>query len=142
MLNHWTGMGRLTRDPEFKTTQSGVARATFSLAVEHDYKGPDGNKGVDYIDIQCWRNLAEFANSYLSKGRLVAVVGRLQVRDYTDREGTKRRAWSVVADSIYFADSKKAERPPAPEVPPSGYGGATADQQFSEVDEDDGELPF
>ena len=143
MLNHWTGMGRLTRAPEFAPTQSGGPRATFTLAVDHDYKGPDGKRGVDFIDIQCWRSLAEFAGKYLAKGQMVAVAGRLQVRDYTDREGNKRRAWSVIAEDIYFADSKKADRPPAPEEPPPGYGGASADQQqFAPVDDDDGELPF
>jgi len=142
MLNHWTGMGRLTRAPELKTTQSGVSWAAFTLAVDHDYKGPDGKRGVDFIDIQCWRGTAEFASKYLSKGQMVAVAGRLQVRDYTDREGNKRRAWSVIADDIYFADSKKMDRPPDPVAPPPGYGGAATDQQFSELNDDDGELPF
>ena len=142
MLNQWTGMGRLVRDPELKTTQSGVARTTFTLAVDHDYKSPGGQRGVDFIDIQCWRKLAEFANSYLAKGQMVCVAGRLQASDYTDREGTKRRYWSILANDIYFADSKKADRPPMPETPPPGYGGSDSGSQFAAIEDDDGELPF
>ncbi len=162
MLNHIVLMGRLTRDPELRRTQSGISVVSFSLAVERDYSGQDGGKETDFIDIVAWRNTAEFVSKYFSKGRMAVVSGRLQIRDWTDREGGKRRSAEVVADNVYFGDSKKDgdaqksqggyqngsyggyDRPAPPRgnqggsYPASNYGG------FSEpnYDEDDGDLPF
>ena len=107
MLNKIVLMGRLTRDPELRRTQQGTAVASFSLAVDRDYKAKGTEKETDFIDIVAWRNTAEFVSKYFSKGRMAVVEGRLQVRSYTDKEGNNRRAAEVVADNIYFGDSKK-----------------------------------
>ena len=107
MLNHITIMGRLTRDPELRHTQSGTAVAGFSLAVERDFKGDTGDRETDFIDCVAWRSTAEFVSKYLSKGRMAIVDGRLQMRDWTDRDGNKRRSAEVVADHVYFGDSKR-----------------------------------
>ena len=148
MLNHIVLMGRLTRDPELRRTGSGVAVASFSLAVDRDFRNRDsGEKGVDFIDVVAWRNTAEFVSKYFTKGRMAVVEGRLQIRDWTDREGGKRRSAEVVADNIYFGDSKRDgetggasfSRPAAPAdygMPPVGG------DQFAELADDDGELPF
>ena len=148
MLNRIILMGRLTRDPELRHTQTGTAVASFSLAVDRDFRNRDsGEKGVDFIDVVAWRNTAEFVSKYFTKGRMAVVEGRLQIRDWTDREGGKRRSAEVVADNIYFGDSKRDgetggasfSRPAAPAdygMPP--VGGV----QFAELADDDGELPF
>lgn len=165
MLNKIVLMGRLTRDPELRRTTSGTAVASFSLAVDRDFKNKEtGEKETDFIDIVAWRNTAEFVSRYFSKGRMAVVEGRLQIRPWTDRDGNKRRSAEVVADNVYFGDSKKddgggsygggyaphggggyndgygvRQATPAPQAggyPPSDYGG------FTETDEDDGELPF
>ena len=108
MLNHITIMGRLTRDPELRRTQSGVPVVSFSLAVDHDIPNKEtGERGVDFIDIVAWRQTAEFVNKYFSKGRMAVVSGRLQIRSWTDNTGNKRRAAEVVADNVYFGDSKR-----------------------------------
>ena len=107
MLNHIVLMGRLTRDPELRHTQSGTAVAGFSLAVERDFKGDTGDRETDFIDCVAWRSTAEFVSKYLSKGRMAIVDGRLQMRDWTDRDGNKRRSAEVVADHVYFGDSKR-----------------------------------
>ena len=133
MLNKIFLMGRLTRDPELRRTGSGLAVASFSLAVDRDFKSQSGEKETDFIDIVAWRNTAEFASKYFTKGRMAVVEGRLQIRDWTDKEGNKRRSSEVVADSIYFGDSKKDTGMPAQSYSNNG--------SFSEV-EDDGELPF
>ena len=130
MLNRVTIMGRLTRDPELRRTSSGTAVTSFTLAVDRDYKDKEtGQRGTDWIDVVAWRQTAEFAAKYLSKGRMAVVEGRLQVRDWTDKEGGKRRAYEVIAENIYFADS------PRKEEPTTGTG-------FTELPEDDGDLPF
>ena len=114
MLNRIIIMGRLTRDPELRRTQSGTAVTSFSLAVERDFRSQSGEKETDFIDVVAWRSTAEFVNKYFSKGRTAVVEGRLQIREWTDQEGRKRRSAEVVADNIYFGDSKLGElsRPP------------------------------
>ena len=101
-------MGRLTRDPELRRTQNGTAVTSFSLAVDRDFKVPDrGEKATDFIDVVAWRSTAEFVSQYFTKGRMAVVEGRLQIRDWTDRDGNKRRSAEVVADNVYFGDSKR-----------------------------------
>ena len=108
MLNHIVLMGRLTRDPELRRTGSGIAVASFSLAVDRDFGSREtGEKETDFIDIVAWRNTAEFVSKYFTKGRMAVVSGRLQIRNWTDKEGNKRRSAEVVADNIYFGDSKR-----------------------------------
>ena len=108
MLNHITIMGRLTRDPELRRTASGVAVANFTLAVDRDFASKDGGeKETDFIDCVAWRQAGEFVAKYFTKGRMAVVSGRLEMRNGTDKEGNKRRSAEVVADNIYFADSKK-----------------------------------
>ena len=148
MLNHIVLMGRLTRDPELRRTQSGVAVVSFSLAVDRDFGSRDsGEKQTDFIDIVAWRNTAEFVSKYFTKGRMAVVSGRLQIRDWTDREGGKRRSAEVVADNVYFGDSKRDGAAPAPggssyDRPSYGnYDAPAISADFSEA-EDDGELPF
>lgn len=109
MLNHIVLMGRLTRDPELRRTGSGIAVASFSLAVDRDFgsSANNGEKETDFIDIVAWRNTAEFVSKYFTKGRMAVVSGRLQIRNWTDKEGNKRRSAEVVADNVYFGDSKR-----------------------------------
>lgn len=110
MLNHISIMGRMVRDPELKETQSGVSVTKFTLAVDRDFSGRDGGeKETDFIDVVCWRNTAEFVSRYFSKGRMAIVAGRLQMRKWTDKNGNNRVAAEVVADNVYFGDSKKEE---------------------------------
>ncbi len=138
MLNHITIMGRLTRDPELRTTQNGVSVTSFTLAVDRDVKGPDGRREVDFIDVVAWRQTAEFVCKYFSKGRMAVVDGRLQIRDWTDKDGNKQRNAEVLASSVYFCDSKRDQgdtpqkRYEAPEEPVGGF----------EPIDDDGDLPF
>lgn len=134
MLNKIILMGRLTRDPELRHTGNGTAVASFSIAVDRDFKSQSGEKETDFIDIVAWRSTAEFVSKYFSKGRMAVVEGRLQIRDWTDRDGGKRRSAEVVADNIYFGDSK---RPVSDSDTPAPSG------EFTEVPEDEkGELPF
>ena len=141
MLNHITIMGRLTRDPEMRSTQSGVAVASFTLAVDRDFGGKDGGeKQTDFIDCTAWRHTAEFVSKYFSKGRMAVVSGRLQIDNYTDNDGNKRKSAKVIADNIYFGDSKKdgtagCQNDEAASFTPAPSG-------FVQVDVDDGELPF
>lgn len=107
MLNKIFIMGRLTRDPELRRTQNGTAVAGFALAVDRDYKNADGTKETDFIEVVAWRSSAEFVSKYFAKGRMAVVEGRLQIRDWTDKDGNKRRNAEVVADNVYFGDSKK-----------------------------------
>ena len=107
MLNKIVLMGRLTRDPELRRTQSGTAVASFTLAVDRDYKPQDGERETDFIDIVAWRGTGEFVSKYFTKGRMAVVDGRLQVRDWKDQDGNRRRNTEVIADSVYFGDSKK-----------------------------------
>ena len=108
MLNHITIMGRLTRDPELRRTGSGIAVASFTVAVDRDFGGRDGGeKETDFIDCVAWRQTGEFVSKYFTKGRMIVVSGRLQIRNWTDKEGNKRRTAEVVADNCYFGDSKR-----------------------------------
>lgn len=105
-LNKIIVMGRLTKNPEMRRTASGIAATSFTIAVDRDYKGQNGEKETDFIDIVAWRNTAEFVNTYFEKGRMAVVEGRLQIRTWTDKENNKRRNAEVVADHVYFGDSK------------------------------------
>ena len=138
MLNRIILSGRLTRDPELRRTQSGIPVASFSLAVNRDFKDKaTGETPVDFIDIVAWRHTGEFAANYFAKGSMAVVEGRLQIRDWTDREGGRRRTAEVVASNIYFGSSAKKKSAPAPaantDAPP------TASEFESDVDS---ELPF
>ena len=166
MLNRIVLMGRLTRDPELRKTQSDTPVCSFSLAVDRDYKR-DGEKETDFIDVVAWRSTAEFVSRYFAKGRMAVVEGRLQIRDWQDNNGNKRRSAEIVADNVYFGDSKRdgdgggyqqggyAPQGGYPQqsqgygAPGGSYGGtapggypASDYGDFSEVGEDDGELPF
>ena len=134
MLNKIILMGRLTRDPELRRTQSGTAVASFTLAVDRGYKPQDGERETDFIDVVAWRGTGEFVSKYFTKGRMAVVEGRLQVRDWKDKDGAKRRSTEVIADSVYFGDSKKVSESDTP-ADPSG--------EIRELpDEEKGELPF
>ena len=119
MLNHITIMGRLTRDPELRRTGSGIAVASFTVAVDRDFGGRDGGeKETDFIDCVAWRQTGEFVSKYFTKGRMIVVSGRLQIRSWTDKDGNKRRTAEVVADNCYFGDSKR-------DAEGGSYGGNT-----------------
>lgn len=107
MLNSIIIMGRLTKDPELRRTQSGVAVASFTLAVDRDFKAQDGTRETDFIDCVAWRNSAEFVCKYFSKGQMAVVDGRLEIQNWTDKEGNKHRNAQVVTESVYFGDSKR-----------------------------------
>ena len=107
MMNKWLGSGRLVRDPELKTTESGISVSTFTVAVDRDRKEPDGSRKADFIDVVAWREKAELMTKYFSKGQRILIEGRLSTRTYTDREGKKRKVYEVIAGQIYFGDSKK-----------------------------------
>ncbi len=170
MLNHITIMGRLVRDPELRYTQSQTPVASFTLAVDRDFAGRDGGeRQTDFIDCVAWRHTGEFVSKYFSKGSMAVVAGRLQIRDWTDRDGNKRKAAEVVAENVYFGESKRREDGSAPARRESygnqggygndrsyggnsyggndryssnngGYGRSTS--AFAELDDDDGDLPF
>ena len=150
MLNHITIMGRLTRDPELRYTQSQTPVASFTLAVDRDFGGRDGGeKQTDFIDCVAWRQTAEFGSKYFAKGSMAIVSGRLQIRDWTDRDGGKRRSAEVVVDNIYFGDSKRreggemrSESRPAYTNSYESVSPAMGASAFSELGDDDGELPF
>ena len=131
MLNHVVLMGRLTREPELKQTGSGINVARFSLAVERDYKTQGGEKQTDFIDCVAWRNTAEFVSKYFTKGRMAVVSGSLQIRDWTDKDGNKRRSAEVQADNVYFGDSKR-----------DGAAPVTAAGEQYPISDDESELPF
>ena len=147
MLNHITIMGRLVRDPELRRTGSGVAVTSFTLAVDRDYNPKDGGeKETDFIDCNAWRNTAEFVSKYFTKGSMAIVSGRLQIRNWTDKEGNKRRNAEVVADSVYFGESKKSEQGnpgyPAPSPFQVAAGDTTQGSDFVNIEDDDPQLPF
>ena len=158
MLNHITIMGRLVRDPELRRTGSGIAVASFTVAVDRDFGGRDGGeRETDFIDCVAWRQTGEFVSKYFTKGRMIVVSGRLQIRSWTDKDGNKRRTAEVVADNCYFGDSKRdgestgsyggntyggnAYGAPAP-----SYGGYSAPaapaSDFAMLEDDDAQLPF
>ena len=165
MLNHITIMGRLTRDPELRRTGSGIAVASFTLAVDRDFSPKDGGeRETDFIDCVAWRQTGEFVSKYFTKGRMAVVSGRLQIRNWNDKDGNKRRSAEVVADNVYFGDSKRDDQvggsfggnayggsygggygAPAPAA--GGFGGYAAPSSpsasdFAMLDDDDARLPF
>ena len=160
MLNHVTIMGRLTRDPELRRTGSGVAVASFTVAVDRDFgKNENGEKETDFIDCVAWRQTGEFVSKYFTKGRMAVVSGRLQIRPWTDKDGNKRRTAEIVADNVYFGDSKRdgdsgnayggnaygGNSYAAPAAP--AYGGYSAPaaapaSDFAMLSDDDAQLPF
>ena len=140
MLNRIIIMGRLTRDPELRHTQTGTAVASFTLAVDRDFKDKStGERSTDFIDVVAWRQTGEFVSRYFTKGRMAVVEGRLQIRDWTDKDGGKRRSAEVIADGIYFAGAKAAQpsegNADEGTLPPPPAG------ELQDL-EDDGELPF
>jgi len=151
MLNRIIVMGRLTRDPELRHTQTGTPVASFSLAVDRDFKDKQsGERATDFIDVVAWRATAEFISRYFTKGRMAVVEGRLQMRDWTDKEGNKRRSAEVIAENVYFGDSKRDNESAGAYSAPPPIGGApysappvdnTADQ-FAVLSNDEEELPF
>lgn len=143
MMNKVFLMGRLGRDPETRYTNSGTKVASFSLAVDRDFKDKaTGARATDWVEIVAWRQTAEFASKWFRKGQVVVVEGRLQVRDYTDREGNKRRAHEVVADSIYFCGSKDQSARPSDGNADESRLPEGKSAEFAEMNDDDGELPF
>ena len=132
MLNHIVVMGRLTRDPELRKTASGVSVASFSVAVDRDFSQQDGKKETDFLDVVAWRNTAEFAEKYFTKGRMAVISGRLQIRNWEDKDGNKRRTAEILAENIYFGDSKKEDdagsAASAPGFTPAFAGNAPAQQ--------------
>ena len=160
MLNHIVIMGRLTRDPELRYTQSQLPVATFRVAVDRDF-GRGEEKQTDFIDCVAWRSTGEFVSKYFQKGSMAIVSGRLQMRDWTDKEGNKRTSAEIVADNVYFGDSKRDAEAggyaapsggfgapaggyaPPPAAPSGGYSAPMGGgDQFAELSDDDGELPF
>ena len=162
MLNHITIMGRLTRDPELRRTGSGIAVASFTVAVDRDFGGRDGGeKETDFIDCVAWRQTGEFVSKYFTKGRMIVVSGRLQIRSWTDKDGNKRRTAEVVADNCYFGDSKRDSEGGSSYggntyggnsygnygAPSGNFGGYSAPagnpaSDFAMLDDDDAQLPF
>lgn len=159
MLNRVILMGRLTAEPDYRTTPSGVAMARFTLAVERDFTGQNNERQTDFLDVIVWRQRADFVSKYFHKGQLVAVQGSIQVSSYTDREGNKRRSWDIVADQVYFAEGKRdndrqnnydysryEQMTPPPEQTSPSYGESVSSYQsgndgdFTPVADDD--LPF
>ena len=160
MLNHITIMGRLTRDPEVRRTGSGVAVASFTVAVDRDFSPKDGGeKETDFIDCVAWRQTGEFVSKYFTKGSMIVVSGRLQIRSWTDKDGNKRRTAEVVADNVYFGESRRSNEGnssyggnayggnsyAAPAAP--AYGGgysapAAPASDFAMLSDDDAQLPF
>jgi single-strand DNA-binding protein len=164
MLNHITLMGRLVRDPELRRTGSGVAVASFRIAVDRDYSPKDGGeRKADFIDCVAWRQTGEFISKYFTKGRMIVVDGRLEMRDWTDKEGNKRTSAEVVVDNAYFGDSRRDNEGgnayggnsygnntgygvPAYNAPAPSFGGYAAPaapaSDFAMLDDDDAQLPF
>lgn len=132
MLNHITIMGRLVKDVELRRTGSGTAVSSFTIAVDRDFKSDGGDRETDFIDIVAWRNTAEFASKYFYKGSMAIVSGRLQIRNWQDKNGNKRRSAEVVADNIYFGDSRKSD----------GTALGTTEVEFTDLDSDDFDIPF
>ena len=168
MLNRIIIMGRLARDPELRHTQSGTPVASFRLAVDRDFKDKNtGERATDWIDVVAWRATGEFVSRYFAKGRMAVVEGRLQMRDWTDKDGNRRTSAEVVAENVYFGDSPRRDgddrggysrsdggsygrgngggsysRAPSSAPAPADYGIPPVGDQFSELADDDGDLPF
>ena len=141
MLNKVVIMGRFTKDPELRRTGSGTAVTSFSLACDRDFKSQSGEKETDFIDVVAWKNTAEFVSKYFSKGRMAVVEGRLQIRDWTDKDGGKRRSAEVVAENVYFADSKRSESNDNQKENFNALSGRLSDD-FVPISEEGGEIPF
>ena len=141
MLNKIILMGRLAREPELRRTGSGTAVTSFSLAVDRDFKSQSGEKDTDFIEVVAWKNTAEFVSKYFSKGRMAVVEGRLQIRDWTDKAGNKRTTAEVVADNVYFADSKRSEFNENQKENFNALSGRLSDD-FVPISEEGGEIPF
>ena len=154
MLNHITIMGRLTRDPELRRTGTGVAVASFTVAVDRDFGNREnGERETDFIDCVAWRQTGEFVSKYFTKGRMAVVSGRLQIRNWTDKDGNKRRSAEVVADNVYFGDSKREGESTGSSygaggysAPAGGFCGYVAPvaraSDFAMLSDDDAQLPF
>ena len=145
MLNHITIMGRLTRDPELRRTGSGIAVASFTLAVDRDFAPKDGGeRETDFIDCVAWRQTGEFVSKYFTKGRMAVVSGRLQIRKWQNDQGENRYSTEVVADNVYFGDSKRdGNTGNTPTPAPSYTPPVTPDaSDFALLDDDDAQLPF
>ena len=157
MLNHIVIMGRLTRDPELRTTQAGVSVTSFTVAVDRDFGGRDGGeRQTDFIDCVAWRQTGEFVSKYFHKGSMIVVSGRLQSRKWQDREGNNRTNWEINADNVYFGESRASAGGGNYSRDDNSYsnnsysgsydGGrqnsAPAPSAFAELDDGDGELPF
>ena len=152
MLNKVIIMGRLTRDPEIKKVNNDISVCSFSIACDRDIVNKQNNeRETDFFDVTAWRSTADFVGKYFGKGRMIVVVGRLQKRNYTDKDGNKRSAVDIIAENVYFGDSKRDgaptggnfSAPPAYSAPTGGYSapvGGSSD--FAEIDEEDGDLPF
>ena len=141
MLNKIIIMGRFTHDPELRRTGSGTAVTSFSLACDRDFKSQSGDKETDFIEVVAWKNTAEFVSKYFSKGRMAVVDGRLQIRDWTDKAGNKRTTAEVVAENVYFADSKRSESNDNQKENFNALSGRVSDD-FAPISEEDGEIPF
>ena len=152
MLNRIVIMGRLTSNPELRRTGSGTAVASFTVAVDRDFSGKDSDKKTDFIDCVAWRQTGEFISKYFTKGRMIVVDGRLEMRDWTDKEGNKRRSAEVIVANAYFGDSKRDGDSGSSyagnsfSAPASGFGGysspAAPASDFAMLDDDDAHLPF
>ena len=149
MLNHITLMGRLVRDPELRRTGSSVAVASFRIAVERDYSPKDGGeRKADFIDCVAWRQTGEFISKYFAKGRMIVVDGRLEMRDWTDKDGNKRISAEVIVDNAYFGDSRRdGDNAGSYSAPAGSFGGYSAPasapaSDFAMLDDDDAQLPF
>ena len=165
MLHHIVIMGRLTRDPELRRTGSGIAVASFSVAVDRDFAGREGGeRETDFIDCVAWRSTGEFVSKYFTKGSMIVVSGRLQIRSWTDKDGNKRRTAEVVADNVYFGESKRSNEggsysngnsyggnsyggnsysaPAAPSYGSYAAPAAAPASDFAMLDDDDAQLPF
>ena len=168
MLNHIVIMGRLARDPELRRTGSGIAVTSFTLAVDRDFAPKDGSeRETDWIDCVAWRQTGEFVSKYFTKGRMAVVSGRLQIRNWTDKDGNKRSSAEVVADNVYFGDSKRDDHAGSAyggySAPAQNYGGSNGGysapapagsygsygapasapaSDFAMLEEDDAQLPF
>ena len=147
MLNHITIMGRIVRDPELRRTGNDIAVASFTLAVDRDFAPKDGGeKETDFIDCVAWRKTGEFVAKYFPKGRMAVVSGRLQIRTWTDKDGNKRKAAEIVADNVYFGESKQSREHNAQESDnaPGSYSGPASvpSKDYSVLEDDDAQLPF
>lgn len=154
MLNHIVIMGRLTRDPEFRATGSGLSVTNFSVAVDRDFSGKDsGEKETDFIDCVAWRKTAEFVTKNFTKGKMIVVSGRLQIRTWQDKEGNNRRTAEIVAENVYFGESKRDAGAAAPAAPSGdryantdnllrSYGVPVQPSEFALLEDADAQLPF